>query len=137
MIKLSVLAAGVSAAVLGASVYAAAPAKSGASASPIANYWMDVSTRVASARDDGGGGRPSPAADDGDDERRRIGSVAHMLNLRLSSREKPSGAPQANHFIPAGMEMGPSLPLDCARGDGKQSSGGGSRAAMRNRAGGC
>ncbi len=34
-----------------------------------------------------------------------------MVNLRLSSREKPSGAPQANHFIPAGMAMGQSLPL--------------------------
>ena len=38
-------------------------------------------------------------------------AVGHMVNLRLSSREKPSGAPQANHFIPAGMAMGQSLPL--------------------------
>jgi len=124
MIKLSVLAAGVSAAVLGASVYAAAPAKSGASASPIANYWMDVSTASGLGAAMMGGGRPNPAAmmammNGGG------GSVAHMLELRLSSREKPSGAPQANHFIPSGMDMGPSLPLIAPEPTRYQSSGGG------------
>ena len=128
MIKLSVLAAGVSAAVLGASVYAAAPAKGGASASPIANYWMDVSTASGLGAAMMGGGRPNPAAmmammNGGG------GSVARTLELRLSSREKPSGAPQANHFIPAGMDMGPSLPLIAPEPTRYQSSGGGTPGA--------
>jgi hypothetical protein len=123
MIKLSVLAAGVSAAVITASVYAAASAKSGAGASPIANYWMDVSTASGLGAGMMGGGRPNPAAimammNGGG------GSVAHMLELRLSSRERPSGAPQADHFIPAGMDMGPSLPLVAPERASTPSSGG-------------
>ena len=125
MIKLSVLAAGVSAAVLGASVYAAAPAKSGGSAPPpIANYWMDVSTMSGMGAMMGAGGRPSPAEimammNGGG------GSVAHMLSLRLSSRDRPTGAPQANHFIPMGMDMGQSLPLIAPEQAKYQPSGGG------------
>jgi hypothetical protein len=37
--------------------------------------------------------------------------VAHTLELRLASRQKPVGAPQADHLIPPGLAMGPSLPL--------------------------
>jgi hypothetical protein len=107
MNKLGVLAAGVSAAVL----IGAAPAKTGESAPPpIANYWMDVST-MSGMGAMMGGGRPSPAQIMAMMNGGGGSSVAHMLSLRLSSREKPSGAPQANHFIPAGMNMGQSLPL--------------------------
>jgi hypothetical protein len=113
MNKLGVLVAGVSAAVLGASICVAAPAKKAASAPPppppIANYWMDVSTTGGMGAMMGGG-RPDMAQvmammNGGGS------AVAHTLNLRLSSRDKPTGAPEANHFIPAGMQMGPSLPL--------------------------
>ena len=38
-------------------------------------------------------------------------SVAHTLELTLASRTKPAAAPQADHLIPPGLTMGPSLPL--------------------------
>jgi hypothetical protein len=108
MNKLSVLAAGVSAAVL----MGAAPAKKEAAAPPpIANYWMDVSTSSGFGAAMIGGGRPSAAAMMAMMNGGSGSAVGHMLNLRLSSREKPSGVPQADHFIPAGMDMGQSLPL--------------------------
>ncbi len=102
-----VLAAGVSAAVL---IGAAPATKEAAPPPPIANYWMDVSTSSGFGAAMMGGGRPSPAAmmammNGGGS------AVGHTLNLRLSSREKPTGAPEADHFIPAGMDMGESLPL--------------------------
>jgi hypothetical protein len=37
--------------------------------------------------------------------------VVHTLDLRLASRDRPTAAPQADHYIPAGMQMGASLPL--------------------------
>jgi hypothetical protein len=123
MIKLSVLAAGVSAAVLGVAVYAA-PAKSGGAASPIANYWMDVSTTSGFGAAMMGGGRPNPAAIMAMMNGGGGSSVGHMLSLRLSSREKPTGAPEASHFIPAGMQMGQSLPLLTPEQARVQSSGG-------------
>jgi hypothetical protein len=106
MRKVSVLAAGLSAAVL----IGAAPAKKDSPPPPIANYWMDVSTTSGFGAAMMGGGRPNPAAmmammNGGGS------AVGHMLNLRLSSRNRPTGAPEANHFIPSGMDMGPSLPL--------------------------
>ena len=113
MNKLSLLAAGVSAAVLSAAVYAAAPArpaKAAASPPPIANYWMDVSTSSGFGAAMMGGGRPNVgqmmAMMNGGGS-----AVGHTLSLRLSSRERPTGAPEASHFIPAGMDMGQSLPL--------------------------
>jgi hypothetical protein len=111
MNRLRVLAAGVSAGVLSAAAFAAAPAKKGESAPPppIANYWMDVSTTGGMGAMMGGGrpdmGQVMAMMNGGGS------AVAHALNLRLSSREKPAGAPEASHFIPAGMQMGPSLPL--------------------------
>ncbi|HEY6047651.1 MAG TPA: hypothetical protein VIV07_01240 [Sphingomicrobium sp.] len=107
MNKVRVLAAGVSAAVL----IGAAPVKSGAGAPPpVANYWMDVSTVSGFGAGMMGGGRPSMSQIMGM-MNGGGGAVAHMLSLKLSSREKPAGAPQANHFIPAAMQMGASLPL--------------------------
>lgn len=107
MIKLSVLTAGVSAAVVGAGVYAAAP--SGAP-SPIASYWMDVATQSGMGAGMMGGGRPSPAQmmammNGGG------GQAIRTLDLRLASKDKPTGAPQADHMIPSGLDMGASLPL--------------------------
>lgn len=107
MVKLSVLTAGVSAAVLGAATYAAAPARA---PGPIASYWMDVATQSGMGAGMMGGGRPSPAQmmammNGGG------GQAIRTLDLRLASKDRPTGAPQADHMIPAGLDMGASLPL--------------------------
>lgn len=69
---------------------------------PIARYWMSVDTSA-------GMNLPGIAASMAG----MMGGAApgrHVL-LQLGSRERPSGAPRAEHDIPAGMKMGPSLPL--------------------------
>ena len=103
MNRMSVLAAGVSAAVL----LAAAPAKD---PPPIANYWMDVSTTSGMGAGMGQGARPDMGAvmammNGGQ------APVAHSLDLRLASKDKPAAAPKADHLIPPGLQMGASLPL--------------------------
>ena len=96
-----------SAALAGAGAYAAAPAKkAGSPPPPIATYWMDVATQSGMTM---GGGRPDMAQvmammNGG-------GAPIHTLDLRLASKEKPTGAPDADHLIPAGLQMGASLPL--------------------------
>lgn len=108
----ALLAAGT--AVVTVSAYAAVPAKKPAAAAkdppPIANYWMDVSTMSGFGAGMMGGGKPSLGQIMGM-MNGGGSSVGHMLNLRLASREKPTGDPQANHFIPPAMQMGASLPL--------------------------
>ena len=43
---------------------------------------------------------------------------SHELTLRLGSRLAPTGAPKADHFMPAGARLGASVPLETpARGD--------------------
>jgi hypothetical protein len=80
------------------------------SPAPVANYWMDVTTASGmGAMMTRGGSRPDMA---------QImsmmhggaGQVNHALNLYLASKQK-AAAPQANHLIPPGMQMGASLPL--------------------------
>ncbi|QNM82032.1 hypothetical protein H8M03_08290 [Sphingomonas sabuli] len=93
-------------------VLAASAAVGGAAPAPApqANYWMDVATASGmGAGMMGGGGQPNMAQvmqmmQGGG------GQVMHSVNLYLSSKQKPA-APQASHMIPAGMRMGPSLPL--------------------------
>jgi hypothetical protein len=106
MTKVRVLAAGVSSAVVSAGLYAAAPA---ASSAPVASYWMDVATQSGMGAPMGGGARPDMsqimAMMNGG------GAPIHTLDLRLASKDKPTGAPQADHLIPAGLQMGASLPL--------------------------
>jgi len=114
MTRMGLLAAGVGASALGAAVYAApgkAPVKD---PPPIANYWMDVATTSGLGGGmgamGGGGGRP----DMGQIMQMMQGggaSVAHTLDLRLASRTKPASAAEADHFVPTGLQMGPSLPL--------------------------
>lgn len=91
-----------------AAAIGAAPAKQ-ASPPPIASYWMDVATQSGMGAPMAGGGRPDlgqmMAMMNGG------GSVAHTLDLRLASRTKPASAPQADHLIPPGLQMGASLPL--------------------------
>ena len=103
MKRVSVVAAGVSAAVL----VGAAPAKD---PPPIANYWMDVATASGMGAGMTPGQRPSMGQIMGM-MNGGGGSVAHTLDLRLASRDKPAAAPQADHLIPPGLRMGPSLPL--------------------------
>ncbi len=77
---------------------------------PVANYWMDVAT--SSGMMGGmtrGGTRPSM------DQIMAMmsgggGGAQHSLNLYLASRNK-AAAPEAQHLIPPGMQMGASLPL--------------------------
>jgi hypothetical protein len=100
-----------SAALVGAGAYAAAPAKKAASPPPpIATYWMDVATQSGMGMGmSGGGAKPDMsqimAMMNGG------GAPMHMLDLRLASKEKPAAAPQADHLIPPGLQMGASLPL--------------------------
>jgi len=107
MNRISIMAAGVSAAALGASVYAATPA---APPPPIASYWMDVATASGLGAGMTPGGRPSMSQMMG----MMTGSapsVMHTIDLKLASRTKPAAAPEANHLIPPGLQMGPRLPL--------------------------
>ena len=108
MNKMGVLAAGVSVAVMGAAVTAAAPKT--AAPTPVASYWMDVATQSGLGAGMMGGGRPNPAQmmammNGGG------GQAIHTLDLRLASKDKAPSAPQADHLIPAGLQMGASLPL--------------------------
>ena len=82
-----------------------------AASGPKARYEMDVSTTSgfggmgALGR---GGGNPMAALLGGG----RGGSVQHQLTLRLGSSLAPAGgAPHADHFMPAGADLGPSVPL--------------------------
>ena len=96
-----------------AMVVGAAPAAKQASPPPIANYWMDVSTTsglgAGMAGATRGGGRPSMEQIMGMMSGRS--SVSHMLDLRLASRTKPAAPPEADHWIPPGLQMGERLPL--------------------------
>jgi hypothetical protein len=71
---------------------------------PIANYWMDVATQSGMGAGMTGAQMMSMMSGGG-------GAVMHSLDLRLASKDKPAAAPQADHLIPPGLQMGPSLPL--------------------------
>lgn len=88
-----------SAVVLGGIGYAAP-----AGVAPKARYQMDVATTSGFMA---GGANPMRAMFGG----RGGGSVAHTLTLRLGSTLAATGAPAADHFMPAGMNLGPSVPL--------------------------
>ena len=108
MNKISVLATGVCAAACGAAVFAA-PASA---PPPVASYWMDVATTsgFGAGMTGQGGGRPSMGQIMGMMSG-NAPSVTHKLELRLASKTRPASAPQANHLVPPGLQMGPSLPL--------------------------
>ena len=101
-------------ALVAASAFAAAPARKAANPPPpIATYWMDVSSSSGiGAGLMGGGGsgaRPSVGAmmammNGGG------GGVSHTLALTLASRDT-AAAPNADHWVPPGLQMGASLPL--------------------------
>ena len=87
-------------------VIGAAPAKE---PPPVATYWMDVSTMSGMGAGMTPGQRPNMDQIMG--MMNGGGGVVHTLNLRLASRDKPPGAGQADHLIPAGLQLGASLPL--------------------------
>ena len=74
-------------------------------APPKARYQMDVTTTSGFGA---GGANPMKMMLGG---RSGGNSVAHTLLLRLGSTLAATGAPQADHFMPAGMQLGPSVPL--------------------------
>jgi hypothetical protein len=75
---------------------------------PIATYWMSAETTAGMAMS---GGAPSM----GDMASMMLGggmnSTSKRLLLQLASQQSASGEPAADHFIPAAMSMGSSLPL--------------------------
>jgi hypothetical protein len=83
-----------------------------------ATYWMSAETTSGLAAMTGAGGGQPPSR--GAMMSAMLGSrgpgagnpgYVHNLQLELGSPRRPAGAPQADHFIPAGLNAGPSLPL--------------------------
>ena len=106
MDKQILVSAGAIATALSAMAYAATPA---APPPPIANYWVDVATASGMGAGLTPGARPNMAQMM--NMMQGGSSVGHTLELRLASRDKAAAAPRAQHFIPPGLQMGPSLPL--------------------------
>ncbi|MBD3729743.1 MAG: hypothetical protein IE933_08570 [Sphingomonadales bacterium] len=97
-----------SAAILGAGLLAS-PAATQSGSGPVARYTMDAGTMAGmaamGAQGKGGlGGALGMMRGGG-------GNVAHELLLKLGSSRAPTGAPKGDHFLPAGVKMGPSVPL--------------------------
>jgi len=78
---------------------------------PIATYWVSAATQSGFGMPSmGGGQRPSAT------EMMRMmqggGGAQHNLTLQLGSAESPQGGPpHAEHLVPEGLGVGPSLPL--------------------------
>jgi hypothetical protein len=81
---------------------------------PIATYWMSVDTASGMPMGGAGGGGPSMM----DIGRMMMGGgmggggANRSMLLELGSQRSASGAPAAAHEIPAGLNMGASLPLE-------------------------
>jgi hypothetical protein len=74
---------------------------------PVATYWMsaDTASGLAAAGSQGGMGAMMGLLSG------RGGDAQRTLDLRLGSAQAATGAPQAQHAIPPGMQMGAALPL--------------------------
>jgi hypothetical protein len=76
-------------------------------------YWMSAETTSGLAA--GGANPASPGsmlgAMLGCGRGPRADTYVHGLRLDLGSPRRPAGAPQADHFVPAALNAGPSLPL--------------------------
>jgi len=86
----------------------AAPASPQAGSAPIARYTMDATTLSGMAAMGAGGGTRAALS------MLRGGGgnqVAHQLLLRLGSSRPATGEPKADHFMPQGAGLGPSVPL--------------------------
>ena len=107
MRKFGMLAGSSALAALGAAAVGAPP-----SPPPIATYWMDAGTQSGLGAGMGAGMTPGARPNIGQIMGMMSGrsSVAHTLELRLASKQK-APAPAAQHLVPMGLAMGPSLPL--------------------------
>jgi hypothetical protein len=81
-----------------------------------AQYWMSAETTSGLAAQTGmtgQGGRPSMLGAITGAGMNRGSGAGYVRNLRLElgSGRRAAGTPQADHFIPAGLNAGPSLPL--------------------------
>jgi hypothetical protein len=87
---------------------AAAPGSTQSASAPVARYTVDAGTISGmAAMGAGGGGIGSVlGAMSGGNQ------VAHELVLRLGSTRAATGAPKADHFMPAGARLGKSVPLE-------------------------
>jgi hypothetical protein len=85
----------------------AAPALSQGSTTTVARYTMDAGTMSGFAGMGAGGGIGAAMSM----MRGGAGQVAHELTLRLGSTRAATGAPKADHFMPAGAGLGASVPL--------------------------
>jgi hypothetical protein len=88
-------------AVAAAVTIGAAPAKD---PPPVATYWMDVTTQSGMGAGMSAAQMMSMMSGGG-------GGVMHSLDLRLASKTKAPADAKADHIIPAGLQMGPALPL--------------------------
>jgi len=110
MLKRPSVIAGVSLVVLAAGL-AGSPALTQEGSAPVARYTMDAGTTSGMMAMGGGGGGVGAAlgllgGGGGGNQ------VAHELVLRLGSSRAPEGAPEADHFLPAGARLGTSVPLE-------------------------
>jgi hypothetical protein len=69
---------------------------------PVANYWVSVDTAAGMTMPGMGGFMPGMMGGQGQSGRKML--------LQLGS-QRPADGPRADHHIPSGMDMGPSLPL--------------------------
>ncbi|WP_188645562.1 hypothetical protein [Tsuneonella deserti] len=88
-------------------VMIAAPAVSQGASGPIARYTVDASTTSGLGAMGAGGGFGAAMGM----LRGGGGQVAHELLLRLGSSRTATGAPKADHFVPQGTGLAPSVPL--------------------------
>jgi len=73
---------------------------------PIANYWVNVETAAGMSIPGMGGMGGMMAGMMGGQ-----GASGRKLQLMLGSQRPSADGPRADHYIPSGMSMGPSLPL--------------------------
>jgi hypothetical protein len=107
MFKRKSVIAKVSLAVLAAGL-AGSPALTQQAATPIARYTIDAGTTsgMMAMAAGGGVGAALGALGGGGNQ------VAHELVLRLGSSRASAGAPKADHFLPGGVRLGASVPLE-------------------------
>ncbi len=74
---------------------------------PVANYWVNVDTAAGMTMPGMGGFMAGMMGGQGQSGRRMV--------LQLGSQRPSADGPRADHMIPSGMEMGPSLPLATPR----------------------
>ncbi len=122
MRKMAFRSAAAAAALLGGVLLAGPVLTQTQSGQTMARYTIDAGTMSGMAGMGAGGGMGAAMSM----LRGGGGSVVRQLHLRLGSERSASGTPTADHFLPAGMAMGKSVPLVTplvARADGASNPG--------------